>query len=76
MVSFSSFTTLTKLDFSKKKPGDTNTLGLGGAFNALRLLVMGSSVGAGVPHSFATLGRACVLRRLSRGLDIEYIENH
>ena len=45
--------------------------GLGGLFNGLRLLVLGSSVGAGVPQSFATLGRATVLRRLARALDID-----
>jgi hypothetical protein len=56
-------------EFSKKKPGDK--IGMGGLFNALRLLVMGSSVGAGVPLSFATLGRGSVLRRLARGLGVE-----
>eukprot|EP00026_Physarum_polycephalum_P017183 Phypoly_transcript_18322.p1 GENE.Phypoly_transcript_18322~~Phypoly_transcript_18322.p1 ORF type:complete len:102 (+),score=21.35 Phypoly_transcript_18322:451-756(+) len=59
-------------EFSKKKTEEAKKeIGLGTIFNTLRLLVMGTSVGAGMPHSLATLGRAPVLRRLARGLDVD-----
>lgn len=41
---------------------------VGEIFNALRLLVMGSAIGAGIPHCLATLGYLTVQVRLARAL--------
>lgn len=44
-------------------------LSVGTIFNALRMVVTGTSVGAGIPRTLHTLGRGVVLHRIRAGLD-------
>lgn len=53
---------------SLAKVASWHGVNIGKVYNVVRFLVTGSGVGAPVPHTMSTLGKATCIRRLQQGL--------